>query len=232
MQVTTAKSFFPKPLSELIKATPEAPALTPGFLIGVDHLLSYHPPLNQSLLSLYPHLNKSTAPCFVVPPQQVATAFETDQFLSVFRKMTNLALESAPVYLKTGVKTVWFIYDAKKLYDEWQKPDRDIAACCFKTLGIGVGGASLAGDFYSDLKIPDRWANGINFIAVGGEKICLGKIPPIAEMALGTDKSWSIPLSFMKLAGVSLDPNPQLQSITATPLLGFGFGQGKIAGAK
>lgn len=41
-----------------------------------------------------------------------------------------------------------------------------------------------------------------------GEAIYQGKTPPINELALATDKRMDIPLKLLKLAGISLDPQP------------------------
>jgi len=82
---------------------------------------------------------------------------------------------------------------------------------------LALDSAKIAGSIYPDIKLPDAWSNGFNFIVKSGDAIWQGKTAPVNELALSTDKRLDIPIKVLKLAGVSIDPTPvKPQSLLGT----------------
>ena len=189
-----------------------------GFLVGVDDLLAQQPALSNSLPKLQPGTGLLRSACLVVPPEQTSTIFSYEKELDLFKTIASQIAAQVHPHLKTSIDTIWLVYKAAKLYDDWQKPDSDKVACLFKLGGLAVGTLGVAGRLDPNLKLPDHWANGVNFVLKSGEAIYQGKTLPINEMILSQDKRLAIPLKLLKVAGIALDPQPEFKRLTPLPI--------------
>ncbi len=217
MKITAAR-YLPTPLKQEIKHTPQGKELLPGFLIGIDEILEQYPVLHSNLSTIQSEYELIGRSCLVVPPEQTFNIFAYDKELDLIKTIAgNVAMLIHP-HLKTGIDGLWLWYKAAKLYDDWKKPNRDTAACLFKVAGLALSTIKAIGSIYPDLKIPDHWANGINFVVKSGESLYKDRTPPINEMILSSDKRLAIPLKLLKVAGIAIDPRPEFQSITVMPL--------------
>lgn len=204
MLITPAK-YLPRPLTAELLAQPGNAGSDPGFIGSGSELIEQHPALQSALGRQTGGL--TGMPCFIVPPEETPALF-TPAELDLLRSLTrHLAAQLHP-HLKTGVDAIWFVHGAFKLRRDWEKPDRNTGACLFKLAGLGLGMAGIAGSIYPGLKIPDAWANGLNFTIKSGGLILEGKSLPLNEMLLSSDKRVEIPLKILKAAGITLDPDP------------------------
>lgn len=217
MQVTQAS--LPPVLQRKLIAQKAGDPQTPGFIVGVDPIVAKNPTLEGALAHLRPASGGTATPVLVVSPDETPKIFKYSAELDLVKTVAGEVLKQVNPNLKTGVDAIWFVYRASKLYDEWSRPGSDKVVCAFGLFGLGMSGLKLTGAFYPEVRIPDHWANGINFVAKSGESLYLGKTPPINEMILSTDKRMAIPLKLMKVAGVALDPSPQFDALKVSPLL-------------
>lgn len=217
MQVTQAS--LPPVLQRKLTAQEPADPKTPGFIIGVDPIVARNPTLEGALAHLRPASGGTATPVMVVSPNETPKIFQYSAELDLLKTVAGEVLKQVHPNLKTGVDAIWFVYRASKLYDEWSRPGSDKVLCAFGLFGLGMSGLKLTGAFYPEVRIPDHWANGINFVAKSGESLYLGKTPPINELILSTDKRMAIPLKLMKVAGLALDPSPQFDALKVSPLI-------------
>lgn len=218
MTITSAQAYLPKPLKAEMDRQPQSNELPVGFLVGVDDLLAQRPAFSASLAKIRPGTGLLSSACLVVPPEQTASIFSYEKELDLLKTIASQIAAQVHPHLKTGIDTIWLIYKAAKLYDDWQKPESDKLACLFKLGGLAVGTMGVAGRLDSNLKLPDHWANGVNFVLKSGEAIYQGKTLPMNEMILSRDRRIAIPLKLLKVAGIALDPQPELKSLTPLPL--------------
>ena len=216
MQLMSSSSL-PRALNEFMIKHPQHDAGTPGFIVGVDAMVNYHSPLDQSMAQMYPGNFQKRTPCFVVPPNQVSSIFP-DETISAIRAVTGLALDDAPTILKVGFESAWLVYDLKKLCDDWKRSDKDTASWCFEALGVALGIADVAGGAYPGLKLPDTLATDMSVLAVARQSVFEGKVPSGSELLMSTDKRLAVILTVQKVFGIALDHRPEYRSITASPL--------------
>jgi hypothetical protein len=187
-------------------------------LVNVDSLVT-RPSTLQGALEKMRKEQGFTGPAFaVVPPEQVPFLFAHETELSLAKSLASLVAGQVHPYLKTSVDVVWLVYGASKLWYDWNQPDRNSTACLFTLGGLAVDAASLPGGVYPSLKMPDHWANGLDFIVKTGESLSQGKLPPTNELLWSADERLRIPVQILKCAGIALDPSPALSGFTATPL--------------
>lgn len=219
MQITQANSFPGALQRKLIGQKPADPA-TPGFIMAVDPIVAQVPTLHDaaSLLGMARAPGTAT-PVLVVNPDETPEIFRYSKELDLVRTVAGEVLRQVHPHCKTGVDAIWFVYRAAKLYDEWRKPDSDKTLCAFGLLGLGMSGLSLTGAVYPEVRLPDHWANGINFALKSGEALYQGKTLPINELILSADKRMAIPMKLMKVAGIALDPSPQFDALKVSPLI-------------
>lgn len=210
---------FPAPIRKEIERQPATGELVPGFILGAGDVLDRDAVLMKGLSRFRQEHGLSGVPCLVVDPTQTCLIFDRDAGLDLVKSLASLVAGMVHPQLKTGVDGIYFVYKAARLYKDWSRPDRDTAACLFKTAGLALNAAGIAGRIYPDVRIPDHWANGINFALKSGQAIYQGRTPPINEMVLSADKRLEIPLKLLKVAGIALDPSPGCQAITAAPII-------------
>ncbi|MCU0561292.1 MAG: hypothetical protein MUD16_14010 [Desulfobacterales bacterium] len=218
MEIRPATTL-PAPIRREIERQPVTGELVPGFILGVGDILERDAVLKKSLSQFRREHGLSGMPCLIVDPAQTSLIFDREAGLDLLKSVASLVAGMVHPQLKTGVDGLYFIYKAGRLYRDWSRPDRDTAACLFKTAGLALSAAGIAGRIEPDLKIPDHWANGINFALKSGHAIYEGRTPPINEMLLSADKRLEIPLKLLKVAGIALDPSPGLKAVTAAPIV-------------
>lgn len=218
MKITQASSLLPSSLKGQIEKQSSHDPNTPGFLIGVHDILKQYPNLRSGIANIPFKETPGSAPCLVVEPDQVPSIFASDAGLNLIKTIASTVAQQIHPHLKTGIDAIWLVYGAKELYTNWNRPDRDRVSCLFKAIGLAVGATDVIGNVYPNIKIPDHWANGVNFLVKGGGAIYEGKTLPINEMTLSADKRLRIPLELLKLAGIALDPDPAFQSISVQRL--------------
>jgi hypothetical protein len=219
MQISPAVVDLPGPVRKEMGRQPQGGELVPGFLVGVEDVLAEDPALQTRLSQLQVLHGLSGTPCLVVGPEQTRSIFEHENELDLLKTIAGQVAGLVHPHLKTGIDGVWLVYKAARLYKDWARPDRDTVACLFKAAGLTLGTMGVVGSLYPGLRIPDHWANGINYVVRSGQAIHQGRTPPINEMMLSSDKRLAIPLKLLKVAGISLDPSPQYQAVTAMPLI-------------
>lgn len=218
MKIAQAPSFLPLSLKDQIENQSPHDPNTPGLLVVVDDILKQYPNLRSGIANIPFKETPASAPCLVVEPDQVSSILASDAGLDLIKTIASAVAQQIHPHLKTGIDAIWLVYGAKKLYTDWNQPDRDTVSCLFKATGLAMGVTGVIGNVYPDIKIPDHWANGVNFIVKGGGAIYEGKTLPINEMILSADKRLKIPLKFLKFAGIALDPDPAFQSISVRQL--------------
>jgi hypothetical protein len=180
----------------------------PGLIMSTASLSSQLPSVAPSFAELARGNGVSTTPTLLVSSGETSLAFEHSDELALLKSVASLIAQQVSPHLKTGIDAVWLVYRAAQLRDAWQQPNRDTVACGFKMTGLVLSAATLTGNLYPGLALPDAWANGFNYVLKSGEAIHAGKTVPVNELAFGTDKRMDIPLKLLKLAGLSLDPQP------------------------
>lgn len=215
MEIRPARGL-PAPIRREIASQPPVAPLVPGVILGAEDILSRDAVLKRGLAEFQRRHGLSGVPCLVVPPPHVQAVFDRDAGLDLLKTLAKLVAGWAHPHLGTAVDGLWFVYKARRLYEDWDRPDRDTKACLFKAAGLALNAAAIAGRLCPEVKIPDHWANGINFALKSGQAIYQGRTPPVNEMVLSSDKRLEIPLKLLKVAGIALDPAPA--AITAAPL--------------
>jgi hypothetical protein len=180
----------------------------PGLIISTKHLLEQNHSVAKSVDGMLPKAYPQQFPALYVTPTETSSLFSNTQELALLKSVASLVASQVHPNLKFGVDAIWLVYGAAQLHDEWTKPGADLGACAFKLASLGLSTASLVGRLSPDLELPDSWSNGINFCLKSGEAIYKGKTPPINELTIAADKRMDIPLKLLKLAGISLDPEP------------------------
>jgi hypothetical protein len=217
MIVQEAKpAFIPKSLSSELRSQTTDSDHTPGLIVSTEDLARQKPNFGRAIAGLLPPNTRPQASALVLSPAETSRLFRNTEELALLKSIAGLIAEQIHPYAKTGVDVVWFVYKAAQLKEAWERPDRDRVACCFKMAGLALDSTKIIGSIYPDLKLPDAWSNGFNFIAKSGDAIWQGKTVAVNEMALSTDKRFEIPIKVLKLAGISLDP----PAVMAQSLLG------------
>jgi hypothetical protein len=147
------------------------------------------------------------SPAWLVDRKHTASLFDFHQELALLKSVTALVAQQVDPRLKMGVDAVWLVYSAAQLQDEWNRPDADRVGCAFKLGALAMGTVSLVGGLDAHYQLPDRWANGFNYLLKSGEMLYQGRTPGLSDLLLNADKRMDIPLKVLKLAGVSIDAN-------------------------
>jgi hypothetical protein len=197
---------LPKTLKDLLVKQPRQDEPIPGFLVDVGGLLKQNPLLYQSISGMDAESVDRANPCLVISPDQVSSIFTSDEELDLIKAIGGWVAKQIHPNLKIAYDVVWLVYGANELRKTWGRPDRDKISCFFKVAGLALKTTTIIGSGYPNLKVPDHWSNGINFVVKGGNAFYQGKTPPINEMILSTDKRLDIPLKLLKVFGVALDP--------------------------
>jgi hypothetical protein len=203
---SAAPAFIPKSLTKELLSHRTGPDGPPGLIVSTEDLAKQKPNFRSAVAGLLPPNTRPQGSALVLAPAQTSLLFKNTEELALLKAIAALISEHIHPYVKTGVDVVWFVYKAAQLKEEWNRPDRDTVACCFKMASLALDSAEIAGNVYLDVKLPDAWSNGFNFFVQSGEAIWEGKTVPVNELAFSTDKRLDIPLKVLKLAGVSLDP--------------------------
>ena len=209
MQIQTSPiAFVPTRLSSELLSTNSSTDGCPGLIISTKSLLEQNHSVAKTVDSMLPQGYPRQFPALYVTPTTTSRLFSNTQELALLKSIASLIAAQIHPNLKLGVDAMWLVYGAAQLHDEWTKPGADRVACAFKLASLGLSTINLAGRLSPDLTLHDSWSNGINFCLKSGEAIYQGKTPPINELALATDKRMDIPLKLLKLAGISLGPQP------------------------
>jgi len=207
----------PQPLKSEIQRHAGPKAGFPGLLIATGPTSSLNPKLNRTFEDLRQRYGLAENACLVVPPEQLKELFAPDKDIFAYEKELDLlrtvVAELAGLahpYAKHGVNGVWLVFGLASLANDWQKPERNTAACFFKLGGLALSASKLAGGVNPDLKLPDHWANGVNYLMASGKNIAEGKAPPSAFMTVASSQPlMSIPLKALKCMNISLEPGQQ-----------------------
>jgi hypothetical protein len=199
-------AFVPKSLAkELLSAGKPADKI-PGLIVSTQDLSKQSANFARAMEGLVPANMLSRTPALVISPRETSSLFQHSDELALLKSVAGVIAEQVHPYLKTGIDVVWLVYKAAQLQEEWNQPGRDTIACGFKMAGLALSSANLVGNVYTEVKLPDSWSNGFNFIVKSGESILQGKTLPVNELVFSTDKRLDIPLKVLKCAGISLDP--------------------------
>lgn len=201
-------AWLPKSLtSEMFAARPGQP-LVPGLILSAHDLTIQSPAITTALGHLAVPA-RLVSPALYVSPTETANALGPNE-LALVKSVCALIAEQVSPHLKTGVDVVWLVYKAAQLKKEWERPDRDTTACVIKMLDVAMSSVRVADKLSTRLDLPDAWSNGVNFAIKSGGAIVLGKTPPMNELALvSMDRRLEVPLQFLKLMNVTLDPQYQ-----------------------
>lgn len=109
-------------------------------------------------------------------------------------------------HAKLAVDAIFLAYGVKKLIEDWKKPEADRTLCLFKTAGLTLSASHLVGAAFPDVRMPDPWDNGIDFVVSVGGDLYQGKIPSAQDLVLGRHPVGAIPLQLLKVAESALRP--------------------------
>jgi hypothetical protein len=199
-------AFVPKSLAKELLSVGKHTDDVPGLIISTQDLSKQSANFARAIQGLVPPSMLSSAPALVISPRETSSLFQHSEELALLKAVAGLIAEQVHPYLKTGIAVVWLVYKAAQLQEEWNQPGRDTIACGFKMAGLVLSSANLVGSVYTDVKLPDSWSNGFNFIVKSSESILQGKTLPVNELVFSAEKRLDIPLKVLKCAGISLDP--------------------------
>jgi hypothetical protein len=210
-------AFVPKSLAQELRAESKHIDNIPGLIVSAQDLSKQNLNFARAIQGLVPPSMAPQTPAIVISPRETSNLFKHSDELALLKAVAGLIAEQVHPYVKTGIDAVWLVYKAAQLQEEWSQPGRNTMACGFKMAGLVLNSTILAGSIYPDIKLPDSWSNGFNFIVKSGESIVQGKTLPVNELVFSTEKRLDIPLKVLKCAGIALDPPtlPQ-QSILIT----------------
>ncbi len=214
MQILTPSSL-PSHLQSELLAQPGFGGKVPGFILDAEMLYGHSAQLASAIDGLRLSHDLLGPPSIVLPPRETAAIFADDELLVLLHDVSAQLAKLLDARLKTGIDGIWLVYKAFKLYKDWQHPDKNIAGCAFKLADIALGAAGLIGGYNPDLKIPDPWANGLNFIVSSGGALMQGKVP---SPLLPDDARVEIPLKILKVAGLLLEQAHQPQTTPAVAM--------------
>jgi hypothetical protein len=217
MQIATISDYVPSQLRSELLAQSGNSGTVPGFVVNAPELSVQSPSLSAAIDDLRAKNGLSGPPCLVVPPHETSAIFACKDELDLLHSVADLIADQVRPHLKAGVDAIWLVYRAFSLREEWRQSNRNTTACLLKLAGIGLGVAGLAGHVYPEMKLPDSWSNGLNFIVKAGNTLAEGKTVAINELVLSSDKLLEIPLKIIKLAGISLDSAPPVLGQTPIP---------------
>lgn len=199
--------YLPRTLADAIATSASGPAGLPGLIVSTDALKGLSASLDRALQPGQVLAGAARSSYVVIKPDEIPLIFRHDKELDLLRSLVGAAVSDASPRLKIGIDAVWLVYGAFKLRDQWKRPDRNTAACLFEFAGLAANAAGLVGDAYPSLKMPDHFANGIDYFVIAGGAVVAGKAVPINEIMMSSDARMSIPLKALKVVGVSLDPD-------------------------
>ncbi len=210
---TSHAASLPRKLASELLATERSEDGCPGVIVSTRPLLEQSHHIAKSVDGMLGQRFPKQFPALIATPAATSSLFKHTQELSLLKSVASFIAAQVDPHLKLGVDAMWLVYGAAQINDEWTKPGADAVACTFKLASLVLSTVSLAGGLSPELKLPDSWFNGVNFLLKSGDAIYQGKTPPIVELTLSLDKRLDIPLKLLKLAGVSLDP--QTSDVTA-----------------
>jgi hypothetical protein len=203
---SVAPASVPKSIAKELVSERKDPHGAPGLIVSTEDLSKQRPNFRRAVAELVPPERRAYASALIVPPEETSVLFKHSEELALLKSIAGLIAEQFHPYAKAGVDVVWIVYKAAQLKDEWDRPDRDAVACGFKMASLALDSVKIAGHLDPDLKLPDAWANGFNFVVKSGAALWQGKTAPVNELTLSSDKRLDIPIKVLKLAGLSLDP--------------------------
>lgn len=218
MEIRRARGFLPPPLETEILRQPAARDALPGFLVGMDENFVSRPSAQSILDEVRRQGGYSGLPCVVIAPDQTRSIFPDDEQLDLLRRMAALVAEQIHPHLRTAIDVIFFVHGAARLKAAWARPERDNEDFLFKIAGLALDAAEIVGRVDPSLKIPDRWANGVNFVVKSGGDVFQGRTTPIHETLLSADQSLAIAFQLQHIVSAALDPSPSFQNLTAVPL--------------
>lgn len=217
MQIQPARlAVVPRSVRKELLSQENHSSDTPGIIVSIGALSTHNPDFVRALAGLAPANALARTPALVIPPRETSRVFEHSEELALLKSVAALIAQQVHPHLKTGIDALWLVYRAAQLREEWSQPHRDTVACGFKMTDLALSAAGMVGDVYPGLALPDSWANGFDYVLSSGQAIHEGKTVPVNELAFATDKRLDIPLTLLKLAGLSLDPQAYGQSLPGT----------------
>jgi hypothetical protein len=199
-------AFVPKSLAKELLSVGKQTDDIPGLIVSTQDLSKQNSNFARAIQGLVPPNMLSRTPALVISPRETSSLFQHSDELALLKSVAGVIAQQVHPHLKTGIDVVWLVYKAAQLQEEWSQPGRDTIACGFKMAGLALNSANLVGSVYTDVKLPDSWSNGFNFIVKSGESIWQGKTIPVNELVFSAEKRLDIPLKVLKCAGISLDP--------------------------
>lgn len=222
MKIThTAPAHFPEKLNDYIKnqattySTPSISSISPtkshlfpGFILGMNEITKINPVLKE----------QQSSALVIIPPQDGEKIFNDDQ-IDLIKYSTKLLAKSIDQHMGITVSGLWLLYDAQKLIDYSQNSNRDDFLTFLKIFGLATG---IANEINSELPsaiIPESLITTLDFAAISGKSIYLGKSIPTNEFILSQqDKGTEILVQLLKCGGIALDPAPSHQALYTQPL--------------
>lgn len=207
MKITQMPSpSTPLTLADLMNKSPVEANGLPGLIVCTDALKGQSPSLDRALGAMRTEVGGAGPGFVTIQPAEIPLIFRYEKELNLIRTLAGEALKDAAPKAKLAIEALWVVYGAFKLSDQFNRPDRDNLVWAMQLGGFVAGAMGLAGKAYPALKMPDHFANGINYFFKAGGAVAAGKTVPIHELMLSSDARMSIPLKALKVLGVSLDP--------------------------
>ena len=198
MKIQKSPAWVPAVVRTEIQSTPRSLATTPGFLVRLGDV-----PITTGPAGVRAAAPLATAPpaprCLMVRPQETKALLANPEVAALLKMITKQVAAQIHPHVKTGVDAIFLAYGVRNLIEDWKQPGADRTLCLFKTLGLTLSASSLAGSVCPDVRLPDHWANGIDFVASVGGDLYQGKIPSALELTLGRHPSGALPMQLIKV---------------------------------
>jgi hypothetical protein len=199
----------PQPLANVLpgdmKASSPASDVLPGLIVNTDVIAAHDPALHRRMLDSPLAPRAGTAHFVVVRPHELPFLVQHDSELALFKTILKTATHDRPVIGRV-IDTMWIVYGAYKLR-EMARAGASASACFWQLGDLAASTAAVTGQFVPSMKLPDAFANGMNYVVAAGGALSEGRAIPFTEIALSQDERNALPLAAMKALGLSLD-NP------------------------
>ncbi len=208
--------------------TPGAAGNGPGLIVDASLVAAHNPELKRRMALSGLALGDATNHFVVVAPADVPLLFRFENELGLLKTVAKAVTHEASPLVGHAIDAAWLVYGALRLREALKAPNRNRAACFWQFAGLGLETAKAVGDCAPALKMPDPYANGVNYIVAAGSALAAGRAPPILEMMSSNDERNAIPLAAMKVFGMSLDGgvpgiNPAYAPLKLVPWAGIGL---------